>query len=46
MKKVEAVISGMPAWKDDIVNMIHSSKRADDQRFSQASVLRDSCGAT
>lgn len=35
MRKVEAVISGLPAWKDETVNLIIANKRSDDQRYAE-----------
>ena len=38
MRKVEAVIAGLPAWKEDTVNLIRENKRSDDTRYAEVSM--------
>ena len=35
MRKVEAVIAGLPAWKEETINMIRENKRSDDTRYAE-----------
>ena len=39
MRKVEAVIAGLPAWKEETVNLIRENKRADDTRYAEVRAL-------